>query len=150
MNIVKNWSLTSVECKLHRFMCKHRTTFSYKQICMMMFILGEVVDTKVSKMLEKAKATGLYDGLTQNSTHYVALYALFIEGEGDASFGKTTHRIIFLGDSPMIAIPGKNAIQMMMRLMKLLLIIIRRRVKDGFLIPTSLIQSTISTTLDPF
>ncbi len=71
-----------------------------------MFILGEVVETKVSKMLKKAKAIGLYDGLTRNSTHYVALYALFIEGEGDASFGKTTHCIILLRVSPMITIQG--------------------------------------------
>jgi hypothetical protein len=59
-------------------------------------------------MLKKAKAIGLYDGFTCNSTHYVALYALFIEGEGDASYGKTTHCIILLGVSPMIAIPGKK------------------------------------------
>jgi hypothetical protein len=108
MIILKNWSLTSVECKLHCCMCKHKTTFSYKQICMMMFILGEVVETKVSKMLKKAKAIGLYDGFTRNSTHYIAHYALFIEGEGDALFKKTTHNIILLGVSPMIDISGKK------------------------------------------
>ncbi len=74
----------------------------------MMFILGEVVESKVSKLLKKAKAIGLYDGFTCNSTHYVALYALFTEGEGDASFRKTTHCIILLGVSSMIAIPGKK------------------------------------------
>jgi hypothetical protein len=55
MIIVKNW-FSSVECKLHRYMCKHKTTFSYKRICMMMFILGEVIETKVAQMLMKAKA----------------------------------------------------------------------------------------------
>jgi hypothetical protein len=40
MIILKNWSLTSVECKLHCYMCKHRTTFSCKQICMMIHPWG--------------------------------------------------------------------------------------------------------------
>jgi hypothetical protein len=81
---------------LHRSMCKRKTNISYKQICMMMFILGEVVDTKVAKMLEKAKAIVLYDGLTRNSTHYNALYTSFIEGEGDALFKKPPIASIFL------------------------------------------------------
>jgi hypothetical protein len=108
MIIIKNWSLNPVECKLHRNMCKHKTRFSCKQICMMMFLFGEVVETKVAKMLDKAKALGLYDGFTCNSIYYVTLYASFIEGEGDASFKKTTHCIILLGVSPMIAIKSSG------------------------------------------
>jgi hypothetical protein len=50
----------------------------------------------------------------------------------------------------MIAIPGKKVMQMMMRQMKLLMIMMRRRVNNWLLIPTSLMQSTISTTLDQF
>jgi hypothetical protein len=64
MIIVKNWALSSVECKFHRNMCKHKHTFSVKRICMMTFILGEVVETKITKMLVNAKAVGLYDGFT--------------------------------------------------------------------------------------
>jgi hypothetical protein len=45
MSIVKNWALSSVECKMHHdIMCKkHKQTFSVKCIWMMMFILGEVI-----------------------------------------------------------------------------------------------------------
>jgi hypothetical protein len=107
MIIVKNWALSSVECKFHRNMCKHKHTFSVKRICMMMFILGEVVETKITKMLVNAKAVGLYDGFTRNSTHYVALYASFIEGEG-SQVKPSTHRIILLGVSPMIAIDDEK------------------------------------------
>ena len=60
-------------------------SFSVKRISMMMLILGEVVESKITKMLETAKAVGLYDGFTRNATHYVALYASFIEGERRAS-----------------------------------------------------------------
>lgn len=103
MIIVKNWALSSVECKYHRNMCKHNHYFSVKRICMMMFILGEVVETKITRLLVNTKAVGLYDGFTRNSTHYVALYASFIEGEGP-QVKSSTHRIILLGVSPMIAI----------------------------------------------
>jgi hypothetical protein len=51
MIIVKNWALSSVECKMHRNMCKHKPTFSKKHISMMIFILGEVVESKITKML---------------------------------------------------------------------------------------------------
>jgi hypothetical protein len=107
MIIVKNWALCSVECKMHRNMCKHKPTFSYKRISMMIFILGEVVESKITKMLVNAKAVGLYDGFTRYSTHYVALYASFIEGEG-SEVEKTTHRIILLGVSPMLEIKDKK------------------------------------------
>ena len=108
MITVKNWALSSVECKMHRSMCKHKPTFSIKRISMMMLILGEVVESKITKMLATAKAVGLYDGFTRNSTHYVALYASFIEGEGIQD-KNTTHRIILLGVSPMLAMKDKDA-----------------------------------------
>ncbi len=74
---------------------------------MMMFILGEVVESKIIKMLVKAKAVGLYGGFTRNSTHYVALHASFIEGEG-SQVKKTTHCTILLGVSTMLGIKDKK------------------------------------------
>ena len=108
MITVKNWALSSVECKVHRSMCKHKQTFSMKRISMMMLILGEVVESKITKMLVTAKAVGLYDGFTRNSAHYVALYASFIEGEG-VQDKNSTHRIILLGVSPMLGMKDKDA-----------------------------------------
>ena len=108
MIIVKNWPISSVECKVHRNMCKHKLTFSKKRISMMMLLLGEVVESKITQMLAKAKAVGLYDGFTRNSTHYVALYASFIEGEGFQD-KNTTHRIILLGVSPMLGMNNDAA-----------------------------------------
>ena len=101
MIIVKNWALSSAECKVHRNMCKHKSTFSVKRISMIMLILGEVVESKITQMLATAKAVGLYDGFTRNSTHYIALYVSFIEGEG-LQDENTTHRIILLGVSPRL------------------------------------------------
>ncbi len=108
MIIIKNWALFSVECKVHRSMCKHKPTFSVKRISMMLLILGEVVESKITKMLETAKAVGLYDGFTRNATHYVALYASFIEGEGFQD-ENTTHRIILLGVSPVLGMKVQDA-----------------------------------------
>ena len=89
-------------------MVKHKPTFSKKRISMMMLILGEVVESKIIKMLATAKAVGLYHGFTRNSTHYVALYASFIEGESFQD-KNTTHRIILLGVSPMFGMKDKDA-----------------------------------------
>jgi hypothetical protein len=58
-------------------------------------------------IVSTAYEEGLYNRLTRNSTHYVVLYALFIEGEVSQD-QETTHRIILLGVSPMIGIKDKK------------------------------------------
>jgi len=105
MITMSNWTLTSVENEDHRSIVKHNAIFSYKRICMLIFLLGEVVQEKLTKSMKDRHGILVYDGLSRDSTHYVGVYAAYIEDEE----GKDEKlRIALLGVSPMSVIDDEE------------------------------------------
>ena len=105
MVIMKNWPLTSVEDPDYRNIIKHKIVFSYKRICMLIFLLGEVVQEKITKLMEDKFGCLIHDGLTNDSMHYIGLYASFIEDEGGED---EKLRMPLLSVSPMPVIANEE------------------------------------------
>ncbi len=49
---------------------------------MMLFLLGEVIEEKISENLKDKCTIAIYDGLTCGGTHYIAVYVSYIINEG--------------------------------------------------------------------
>ena len=54
--IDKNMPPTRVEDEETRNFCKHRHEFSYKQLCLVMHLVGELVQIKRSRLPRKSRA----------------------------------------------------------------------------------------------
>ena len=52
MMVDKNWPVTSVKDRVHRFAMKHARAISHKRICMMIILLGEILEDKITTQLE--------------------------------------------------------------------------------------------------
>ena len=100
MIVDKNWPVSSVEDRDYRAVFKHTHKVSYKRICMMIFLLGELVEEKITSQLQNKHAVAIYDGLTRSGTHYIALYVSYILNEGEEG---ERLEINLLGCSPMPA-----------------------------------------------
>ncbi len=60
--IVKNLPVTSVEDNDYCIISNHTFKISYKRICMMLFLLGKVVEEKTAEWLKNKHAIVIYDG----------------------------------------------------------------------------------------
>lgn len=108
MIVMKNWPVTCVEDTDYRAVFKHTHRFSYKRICMVLFLLGEIVEEKITEQLKNAHAVCMYDGVTRSGTHYVAVYVSYILNEGKGKDGGERVEINLLACSPMPATPEEE------------------------------------------
>eukprot|EP00986_Skeletonema_menzelii_P018329 scaffold26626_cov178-Skeletonema_menzelii.AAC.7 len=103
MIVKKNWPLTSVEDADHRSVIKHTQKFSYKRMAMLLLLLGEIVEEKITEQLKNSHAVAIYDGFTRSGTHYMALYVSYILNEGKGKEEGERLEINLLACSPMPA-----------------------------------------------
>ena len=101
MIVKKNWPITSVEDEDYRSVFKHTYKFSYKRMCMLLLLLGEIVEEKITEQLKNSHAVGIYDGLTRAGVHYIGFYVSYIANEGQGVEGDEHLEINLLACSPM-------------------------------------------------
>eukprot|EP00985_Skeletonema_marinoi_P021117 scaffold12803_cov94-Skeletonema_marinoi.AAC.2 len=103
MIVKKNWPITCVEDADYRSVFKHTHKFSYKRMCMILFLLGEIVEETITEQLKNKHALGIYDGVTRGGIHYVGFYVSYIINEGKGKDGGERLEINLLACAPMPA-----------------------------------------------
>lgn len=103
----ENATINCVEKKAYRQISRHATKLSRKRMRNLLLSLEKVVEDKISERMKNKKGTILYDGWTRDGTHYVAIYAAYVDDAGDLT-------IDLLACSPMPAMeeegePGEDA-----------------------------------------
>ena len=85
----------------YRRIVRHAHRVSYKRICMAVFLLGEVVEKILTRLLYRKRVCCMHDGVTRESMHYICFYASWIHDEGTEN---ERLQIALLGCSPIPAI----------------------------------------------